>query len=501
MSKGRSRAAYATFAGSSATTMLAAAQALVLIPLYLGLIGPRLYGAWLASGELLAFLLVFDMGIPNLMIQRIGAALARGDRRAVGGYFGTGAAVLSAFAMLLIGALFLLAASLPGWLGLSGAEASELRAAFQVGSLATGAMLLNYLFQGLSRGMQQTALVNLAGFLGTLLGFALTLTMLLLGYGLMSLAAGLVMRSGVSLMGGLAYLAFQLDPEIRRSIRLDRTSGREFRRLSPPLFVSGLGNAAMTNSQVFFAGALLGPESAAIFGITRKAAEMAGMVLQAVGHAAYGGFANLFASGDGLRARAVYREIVAIYLAVGLALLCAYVAVNPSLVAVWAGPAMFGGTALTALLALSSLVAGWSYLTIGLYRAMDRHQPASKALLAECALRLPLMIGLTLLLGLPGLPLGALATGLVSGVWAHRRIERELPGETHHSSVPVWALRLSLFGLGLAVCLAGGPPSWGFVLTAGFSAAALSGLALLFFDPLLKRFRGILGRRLAGVRA
>ena len=47
-----------------------------------------MYGAWLATGDLLVLMLAFDMGIPNILIQRIGAALAKSDKKAIGGYFG-----------------------------------------------------------------------------------------------------------------------------------------------------------------------------------------------------------------------------------------------------------------------------------------------------------------------------------------------------------------------------------------------------------------------------
>lgn len=488
-----------TFAGSTASAVVAAVQALVLMPMYLHYIGPKVYGAWLASGEMLVMMLAFDMGIPNLLIQRVGAALAANDRRLIGAYFGTGTCILLAFNALLGAGLLLVSPYIAGWLHLAGSEAVALRNAFMLASIATCCMIVNFVFQGLARGLQNTAMVNVGAFVGTVIGFAVNAWLLVSGYGLWSIAAGLVARTSVTLVASLYFLFFQIDREVLRSIRFDRKVGLEFWRLSPPLFVSGLSYTLMRNSQVLIAGLVLGPVSASVLGITRKAADLASTVLDAVGQASYGGFANLYATGDRLRSRAIYREVVSIYLAAGIALMCAYVAANQGLVSVWAGSKMYGGPLLTVLLAMSVLIGGWSYFTISLYRATDHHRQSSAALLIECLCRLPLMLGLVSWLGLPGLAIGAIATGLASGFWAHRKISELLPAGAGSGDARVWAGRAAVVALGLILCTVGTPASWLFVLTVGAGMLGLAVVVSVWLDPMLGRFRAALGRRVAGV--
>jgi O-antigen/teichoic acid export membrane protein len=486
----RRQAALGTFASSTATTLLASVQALALMPLYLASVGPTLYGAWLATGEMLVLMLAFDMGIPNLLIQRIGAALAKNDHRSIGRYFATGLVILVSLSLLLGLALALVSPYVAGWVGIRGEEARLLRSAFVLSSVATTAMLINFVFQGLARGLQDTKIVNLSSFLGTLAGFATTLVLLLMGQGLWSIAVGVATRSVLTLGGSLIFLFFRVAPDIRRSMCVDREVAREFWRLSPPLFTSGLAYSLMNNSQVLLAAVILGPQSATIFGLTRKATEPARSLLDAVGHASYGGFAHLFAAGDMDKTRSVYREIVAIYLAVAVALMGAYVAVNPSLVGVWVSQKMFGGIALTVLFALATICGGWSYLTLSLYRSTDHHRQTSAALMIECACRLPIMIGLVYLIGLPGLPLGAMVTALASGGWAHRRINALLPQSTEDPQRKiVWMVRLAIFAVGLAICSFVVKPSWVFVLSVG--GLLLLGAVIVFtqVDPLLHRIR------------
>ncbi len=488
----RMRAATSTFAGSTATTLLVSIQALVMMPLYMLHIGPRMYGAWLATGEMLVLMLAFDMGIPNIIIQRIGAALASSDKKAIGAYFGTGAMILCTFALALGLILAIIAPFVPSWVHLKGAEAQLLQNAFLLDIVAICLMLINFIFQGLARGLQETTTINVSSFVATLIGFGTTLLLLTTGYGLWSISIGVTVRAVLTLLGSICFLLFGVDKEIRSSVRYDREVAKEFRKLSPPMFAAGVSYGFMNNSQVLLAAILLGPEKATIFGLTRKAADVARNILDAVGNASYGGFAHLFATGDKKRSQAVYREIIAVYLAVGLALMCAYTATNPSLVGVWVSKEMFGGSTLTILVALSTLIGGWSYLTLSLYRSTNHHKAVSSALLIECLCRLPAMVGFLLVLGLPGLPIGTICTGLVSGIWAHFKIRAltESKTEAKDHQTFVWGARITMFVVGIVICTLSIRPSWVFVLGIGGSIVLLSGVLFLGIDPLLERVRG-----------
>src|SRR2546425_8841364 len=104
----RTTAALASLTGNSLNVLVVSVQALLLIPLYLAAVGPRLYGAWLASGEILTWMQAMDLGIPNLMIQRIAAAHGGGDRRVAGEWFASGLLVLGLIGAVIavLGAVF-----------------------------------------------------------------------------------------------------------------------------------------------------------------------------------------------------------------------------------------------------------------------------------------------------------------------------------------------------------------------------------------------------------
>jgi O-antigen/teichoic acid export membrane protein len=477
--------------GSSASTLVAATQSLVLLPLYLKTCGIGLYGAWLATGEALVWLLAFDFGIPNLLIQRVGAAKAKGEP--FGAQFGSSLVSLVAIALVVVFVAVLASPFVPGLFSLSEAEAESLSLALRIGAVSTGLMLVAYGFIGLARGMQETGLVQGVSLAGTVLGFALTAWLLASGIGLVSIAYGLLVRSSLTLFGGVAFSLTR-----KRSIgtvRPTRAAFNDIRSNCPPMFAAGIGYALMNNSMVTIAALMFGPAAATMLGVTRKAADIAKMALDMVGHASYGGFAHLWAGGDAVRARAVYRELQSTFFLVACPLLAAYVAVNGALVEVWVGRELFGGTLLTVALALATIAGSWSYFQIGLYRSMGHHSVASNTLLVECAARLFLMVGLGYALGPVGLAIGAIVTALASGIWVNSQLVRETGSPVWPASAWLW--RSIPLALAVVVGSLGLRGDWKLVLAFGSLAFVVAFLSIVATDPALVAFR----RKLVGGRA
>ena len=219
MNVSRRRATFLNLGGSGINTLLLSVQAVVLIPLYVHVIGPRLYGAWLGSGDMLVWMQAFDLGLPNLMIQRIGAAHGRDDKQTVAEYFASGLLVSAGASSVIAGVAFLLSPFLPLWMGLLGAEAEELRWCFVVGSMATAASIFNNSIVGFSRAIQRTGFINGTTILASISGFAVSLGLIWGGLGLWAIAWGLVARAGVSVLGSVIFAVGNLRGEMLHFFR------------------------------------------------------------------------------------------------------------------------------------------------------------------------------------------------------------------------------------------------------------------------------------------
>jgi O-antigen/teichoic acid export membrane protein len=468
--------------GSTAVTVVVAVQALVLAPLFLREIGAPLYGAWLATGELLVWLQAFDLGLPNLLIQRIGAAHARKDPATVGEYLTTGLLALALIALAAAAAVIAMAAWVPPFIGIVGPEASTLSGSLIVAGVATAVAIPTSAVLGFSRGIQQTGWMSAVLVISALAGFVVTLTLLLTGAGLWAAAFGIASRCGILVLGAAIFVGAHLRRGLSGHFRLRRAVWNEVLSLSPVTALGGLAYAGMNQSEAAIVAAFGTPQLAAAYTLTRRAADLARVLIDMLGAATYGSFAHLVASSERHRALSVFREITDLRLSLAIAAAGAYLSVNGSLVGAWVGSSMYLGIWMTLAFALQMLVVGQGYLLNYLYRATGAVGPGSWMLLGEALLRIPLMIVLFLALGVVGLPVAGIITAAAFGAWAWSRARHAL-GIDFAGALPasqrLLAVRLAVIGLGCAIGWTFQQPSWSWTLGMGvvFTVVSVSLLA------------------------
>jgi O-antigen/teichoic acid export membrane protein len=485
----RRRATIATLAGSGANTVVVSVQVLVLMPLYLHAVGPHLYGAWLGAGDFLVWMQAFDLGLPNLMVQRIGVAHGQGNTKAIAEYYATGLAVAGMVSFILAIVATFLSQFVPGWMGVTGADARLLQDCFILGVVAGSINLFNNTIVGLSRAIQDTVFLNVVVLAATILGFAVSLAAILTGWGLWAVPMGLATRAVVSIAGSALFNVKVMRGEMLTHFHVRRTVLREFLAVSPATALGGLGYALMNQSESAIVAIVLRPELAAVLVFTRKLLEVGRNVVDMIAFAAYGGVAHLIASKQRHRILQVLAEVSTLRLTCAVVGAAAYMAVNASLVAVWAGPAQYGGPALTILMGLQFLVVGQSFLLNYLYRATGPVMKGSLALLAESVVRVPLMAGLVMLLGLPGIPLAGIITGsFFAGLtlrWTKDEV-RAFADPVLRSPLRVWWARGGMLAAGAVLGVLVQRRSWAYVGVTGVLVASATGAILLWIDPVLR---------------
>lgn len=501
----RRRSTLFNLIGSGLNMLIVSLQGVILIPAYLQAVGPQLYGAWLGAAEMLLWMQVLDVGIQGLMIQRVGNAHGQRDLDAVGAHFATGMAMIGSIAVLAACLGLALSFPLPTWLRLVGEDAIQLRACFQAGVLATACIILSNSAAGLARGVQSTALMNVAVVAATLVGFATSVGLLVTGWGLWSIPMGMAARATVSVAVNLVFVVHACRSGFCGRLHVRRELAKEYLLLLPMSVLGGVGYSLMNHSEALLVGICLTSELAPVLALTRKAADIIRSCVDMIGNCSFGSFAHLAGSPQRHRVLQVHAEISGLWISLALAGAVAYMTVNPSLISVWVGEHCYGGHLLTILVALQLVVAGGAYLMNFLYRACGQVQQSVLALLLESLFRFPLMIGLLLWLGLPGLPLAAIVTSAVAGSVVFRLTRRNVSSFAEPAAAPgttrVHLTRAVLFGLGILVCLTVLEPSWGFVLVAGGLVSVLSGILLVYTTPVLGNVRAplaLLARRLSG---
>ncbi len=414
----RRKAALGTFAGSAGSTLIAAIQSVVLLPLYLHAFGVEKYGLWLATGEALLWLAAFDCGIPTVMIQRIGKAHSQGRLDDIGKLFGTALAMIGTLAAVVALSVLALAPTIVSSLN-NGQTMPELVLAIRIAGLAMALVLVGYVFQGLARALQHTWKLNACSLAGTALGFLTTYLLVVKGFGVASIACGLVVRASTFVVAGLALTCFAREfRPARVGFALCPEARKDYLSESPRLFSSGIAYALMNNSHIFWANLILGPAAAVLLGVTRKLAEFCKAILDMTTYAAEGGLSHLLASENPARVRAIGKELEDRFLAIAGIGLTVYVAVNTAFVPLWTKGQYHPNLLLTVAIAFCVASSAWSYAGISRLRASGEFRLASRLLLIDCLSRIVLisfgawfggLVAQSLLPVLPAVVCGSLA--------------------------------------------------------------------------------------------
>ncbi|MEO7189963.1 MAG: oligosaccharide flippase family protein [Vicinamibacterales bacterium] len=423
----RSSAARANVLGSAATVVISIAQAFLLMPLCLAVLGKHVYGAWLAAAELLTWIQLLDFGIPNLMTQRIGAAVGSGDRAASGRWFSTGLLILVGIAALLLLAGLVASPLITAWAQVPAAEASRFTACFRVAVVASGLLLLFNAFVSLARGLQRTTLINAASVGGAVTNLVVSLQLLLLGWGLWALAAGLAARAFVSIAGGLLmYWRVARDGHLA-GCRPDRAVSAEILSLAPPMAGASVGYLLANYSEIMLVTTLFGPGSAAVYALTRRAVDGIKSLLDTIAWGVYGGFAHLVESADRSRSRVVLADVLSLRFGAACLAGAIYLAVNEGFVVRLYGTENFGGLWLTAAFAAQMVVAGQSFLVNYLYRAAGQVRRGSHLLTGEALGRALAMLASLRVGGLIAAPWAATVTSGAAMLAARAGLRQILP--------------------------------------------------------------------------
>jgi O-antigen/teichoic acid export membrane protein len=480
---------------------LALVRNIALVPVFLHFIDGVEYGAWLATGGVLAYLLMLDFGLMGVVGQRTAEAYGARDYPLLGRRIGTGLSV-TIVVMLLSAVLAAAVAPLvPGLMRQTGETAERLVLCFLIVGLANSINLMALATRAVLRSLQRPKVPGLADLGSELAGIALTLVLLMDGRGLYAVAFGLALRGVLNTVGNVVgcFWVCKRIPGLR--LRWHSGEALSLWRNSFFQFFTAIATRLQARSDTFFVGWLVGPQAALIYGLTIRAHETVRLVTTHFVASIQPSLSHL----DSERNRERFREIVLAMLSVTAAISCigmsGVIAFNGSFVGLWVGPETYGGLLLTVLVAIFGYVADLGSAQYGTLMAMGQFRRLCRVVWEGTLVRLPLLILLLLLFGMWGAPVAAIAgalvqtlraSGAVAGLLGFARREwRQMGGYLLRGTAPVGLLAAGVVWSGFA------PQTW---VGLGAGAAAFSVVAILTFGAFNPGMVRRIGRELRSMR-
>ncbi len=480
-------AALANLSFSSSTVIFVAAFGLVMVPLYLQRMSTATYGAWLASGNIVSFLTIFESGLSTVATQRLAGAFGRRDLTAfslIAGSSITTAMGIGIFVLVVTAVISPLIARLVH------APADQYRAITSAMTLAgagSGLGVLHLSLGAIPQALQRTVVPGIIGLVSTCLGLIAVLLGLHLGFGVIALAFGPFTVSLTYVIGYSWQLLW-----LWRTLQLPRMTVSieqvlELFRESRILLLSTLSSAVNNNSEPAIAAIFVSAEASAVLVLTGRLLTVLQMFLARIGSAVFAGVAIVASVADVDAKRRIVREIVVLttgFMGAGLALALAF---SRPVISLWVGEKLYGGNILLIILAFSTL---WTARRVFLYNltiAFGRIGRSAGLMIADTAIRLALLPFFAWLLGVRGIPMSSGTASMVTTILLSLLLCRTI--RTSWKSLFLPGVRA--FGASMTIgCLwlnfAPVARSWPTIAGQGILASVIMVVSMITLDPEFK---------------
>lgn len=456
---------------SYSTIAYSIVSGLVLVPIYLRYIPADLYGAWLASGNILAWLLVVDPGLSSVILQRVGHSYGASEMAALGQYAIGGLAITGLLILGVFAAGFLLSEQVPGWVNLNDIDsAQELVLNFKIAVGASCLMLLAYAVGVVNMGLQGGFAHGMVFLCSNLCTLFVTILLLFNGYGLLAISLGLVARGAVFFLGGLGYFIFRVMKE-SIPLNLNPTRIRELFGLLSYTSLGKIGGILSRNVDAFFIARFLGPDLVTVYVLTRRTHSVAETFLNRTGNAIGPSLSHLAGEGDTEKMRSILQRLFSLNLwMLGFAG-AGFFAFNDDFLRLWVGNEFFAGLGISRLMTALMVATVIFTLLQTLCVALGDIKRNAVVQFIQALVSFPLLVAGVYYLGLLGAVLAPLAAFLAVSAWYYPR------SITRHGALDrsTWAHLGWQSGVALAA---------GMVLALGFSALRAD-TWLIFFGGIL----------------
>jgi len=414
---------------------LAIVTGFIVVPLTLKYLGARPWGLWLASGEILNYAAMVDFGVLTALPWLFAEAEGRRDREAMrrlvslGLWLGTVVAVGYAAAALVLWRI------LPSALFLTAPDRQLIAIPLTLVVIANVLRQPLGAFRAVLVGLQDVVFHGFITLAGSAAGVAITIVLLIKGFGLYALAWASALPPVLVLLI-CAARALAIAPDLRP--RWMRPGLGDLR----PLFTQGAGSwladigwQLMAASNAIVITYMGHPEWVPIYACTARLGTTCTQLAWVLPDSGHVGLAQLHGERRSARVRAVIALMLRLHLLLSGAAACGLLVFNPAFVTRWVGPAAFGGVGLNGLLALGVVLSSIAHGYLASAAVLGRRMHVGMVALVNGIVQTMLAVVLGHRLGIAGVAWASLAAVAMTSVPAGMLLLREAAGFTPASLV------------------------------------------------------------------
>ncbi len=470
-------------------SLLLAITGIVLTPLYLRFIDLKLFGAWLASGNVIGWLAMLNPGLNELLRQQVAKFYGEKNWTMLGRSIGTGWAVVTCSSLLVVFIGLLISRIVPYCFDVEAEHLKELKPCIFLASVSLALVL----FSG-SPGSVQQALQRSERFLviylfGWACGVISTVILLFKGYGLFSIPLGGIVRGTIwSVFSSLdtLYLARR---KLGVSIGWSANYLFKIKGLIGATFLKVAGRVMEKSCDAFLVAIFLGVEMVPLVVFSSKLWQVAVQFSERISVAFMPGLAHLWGEGEKSRAVEIGAKVLKVTIWLVAFEVAALLFLNKTFIGLWVGDKFFAGGTFNLLMGFGIITYAYAYASGQVLFAANIIKGPALAWFARGILRVGLLIVLLKVIGIIAVPITMIASSvIILLVYLQKRISLLLNVDLMKLKRTMTIPLLVGTCLGLAGAYLVGTNTWLELVFGAVAIVLINGMVLALVDANFRAF-------------
>lgn len=350
------KASIFNFLFNSINSIIIIINGIVMVPIYFHYMSVSTYGAWLATGNVVAMLGLLESGFASVITQKMSEAISQSDENRFRVL--AGANILTAIMMSI--AIFLLGLSISpfiaDWVHVDTDVKRDIQVAFLIALCSSSINILVSLYGSFPQVWQETKYVGIVHTITSIVAIVLLPVFLISGLGVCSIALSYFSKAVLNLTFQGSWI---IKTWKQKGIGKPVYTGKEFLSLTKACiypFLSKLSGALMGNTQSLILAHFLNPAFAAIYDLTSKICGVACSFVSMANGSFFALFSLTLATKDKSKIDSVFANVNRFFV-ISLAIVALYsICFSEPICNYWVGLDKFGGVGLLIVVVVAKVV-------------------------------------------------------------------------------------------------------------------------------------------------
>lgn len=436
------------------TLVIAIIRGIILIPLYLKLIDIKLYGAWLASGNVITWLALMDPGLNELLRQQVSKFYGQKDWDNLGKAIGTSWFLMTGFSIITLGVGYVISEFLPHLFLSEAGKIVELKLSIFVAAIGLALIFFSGSPGAVLQGLQRSERFVVIYFVASIIGIIGNVLLLFMGFGLVSIPLSTVITGAILTVGCGLDVIFISGRSIGIHLRWCNDYLNNIKGLIGATFFVQISRMLATSSDEFLVGIFLGTGAVPIVAFTNRLWGLVTESGQRISVAFMPSLAHLWGEGSHKRFVEISVQMLRVSMwvvAIGILSLLGF---NSTIMKLWVGGEFFAGKLYNFFMALGVFAYVYVYAFSQVhYAANDIKGPAVVGIMQN-VIRIGIILILLSTVGRIILPISTLLMSSMVYLFYFRKRFCRLSGLSYRNRTDTSTIISAVVGTGLGLFFA-----------------------------------------------